>query len=180
MPVPSITKKALAASMKQLMAKMPFSKISVGDICEKCGMNRKSFYYHFKDKYELVNWIFYTEFISFLEPKYNLDESEFLHHICKYLHENREFYINAFDVEGQNSFTEFFSETMQSIGSEYIKNRIKDHEFCDFLCTFFPNAFRSAVIQWLKEGTKIQPQKFASFLEQAFSGITSGESKDLP
>lgn len=44
--------------MKKLMEKKPFSKISVGDICEDCGMNRKSFYYHFRDKYDLVNWIF--------------------------------------------------------------------------------------------------------------------------
>ena len=39
--------------MKALMEERPFAKISVGDICERCGMNRKSFYYHFKDKYDL-------------------------------------------------------------------------------------------------------------------------------
>ena len=37
----NITKNALAVSMKKLMEKKPFSKISVGDICEDCGMNRK-------------------------------------------------------------------------------------------------------------------------------------------
>lgn len=62
MPDSLITKKALASSLKELMETQPLTKISVGDICEKCGMNRKSFYYHFCDKYELVNWIFYTEF----------------------------------------------------------------------------------------------------------------------
>ena len=51
----NITKKALADSMKNLMENEDFSKISVADICNKCGMNRKSFYYHFKDKYDLVN-----------------------------------------------------------------------------------------------------------------------------
>lgn len=55
---------ALATAMKQLMAKEPFSKISVGDICQVCQMNRKSFYYHFRDKYDLVNWIFQTEFLT--------------------------------------------------------------------------------------------------------------------
>ena len=53
MPDSNITKKALAMAMKELMEQIPFSKISVSDICEKCGMNRKSFYYHFKDKYDL-------------------------------------------------------------------------------------------------------------------------------
>ena len=60
----NITKRALAEALKELMEEKSFSKISVADICGKCNMNRKSFYYHFKDKYDLVNWIFDTEFIS--------------------------------------------------------------------------------------------------------------------
>ena len=44
----NITKHALAAALKTLMADRPFAKISVGDICEACGMSRKSFYYHFR------------------------------------------------------------------------------------------------------------------------------------
>jgi len=54
----NITKKALAQALKGLMAEQPFSKISVGDICEECGMSRKSFYYHFKDKYDLTDYYF--------------------------------------------------------------------------------------------------------------------------
>ena len=67
MPDSNITKRALAQAMKELMAAHPFSKISVGDICEACGMNRKSFYYHFRDKQDLVNWIFESEFVETLQ-----------------------------------------------------------------------------------------------------------------
>ena len=59
----NLTKRAFARAMKALMSEKPFEKISVGDICERCDMNRKSFYYHFRDKYDLVNWIFDTEFV---------------------------------------------------------------------------------------------------------------------
>ena len=38
----NITKRALAAALKELMEQKPFSKINVAEICEKCGMNRKS------------------------------------------------------------------------------------------------------------------------------------------
>ena len=55
------TKSALADAMKKLMVRKSFAKISISDLCEECGLNRKSFYYHFKDKYDLVNWIFDTE-----------------------------------------------------------------------------------------------------------------------
>ena len=54
----NITKRALAEALKELLKAEPFAQVSVGEICEKCHMNRKSFYYHFKDKYDLVNWIY--------------------------------------------------------------------------------------------------------------------------
>ncbi|WP_242622571.1 TetR family transcriptional regulator [Intestinimonas timonensis] len=63
----NITKRALATSLKELMVEQPFDKINVAQICEHCNMNRKSFYYHFKDKYDLVNWFFDTEFIELIK-----------------------------------------------------------------------------------------------------------------
>lgn len=161
--------------MKELMENMAFSKISISDICEKCGMSRKSFYYHFKDKYELVNWIFYTDFISFLEQNKDIDEHTFINTICSYLYDNRAFYTNAFNVEGQNSFTEFFSETLQSIAYETLQDRIDDYEFRNFFCTFLTSAMRESIMQWLKDSTPMPPEKFAVLLEKAliFIGIDS-------
>ena len=63
----NITKNALAAAMKKLMREKKLSKISIADICGECGMNRNSFYYHFRDKYDLVNWIFYTEVMQHIQ-----------------------------------------------------------------------------------------------------------------
>ena len=98
MPDSNITKKALAMAMKELMEQIPFSKISVSDICEKCGMNRKSFYYHFKDKYDLVNWIFDVEFFQAVHVRdYNLPNWSwrFLEDSCQYFYENQSFYRKA-------------------------------------------------------------------------------------
>ena len=65
----NITKRALAVALKELVERRPFSKISIGDICEQSAISRKSFYNHYKDKYDLVNWIYYTEFIAAAEQK---------------------------------------------------------------------------------------------------------------
>ena len=53
----NITRNAMAAAMKALMKEKKLSKISISDICGACGMNRNSFYYHFKDKYDLIRCI---------------------------------------------------------------------------------------------------------------------------
>ena len=49
-----MTKRALVASLKDLLAEKPLDKITVTDLTEHCGVNRMTFYYHFKDIYDLV------------------------------------------------------------------------------------------------------------------------------
>lgn len=52
------TKKALAQSLRNLLTKRTLDKITVKDIVEDCGVNRQTFYYHFHDVYDLLEWIF--------------------------------------------------------------------------------------------------------------------------
>lgn len=55
--VAQTTKRALEASLKKLLVQKPLNKITINDITEDCGVNRMTFYYHFKDIYDLVDWI---------------------------------------------------------------------------------------------------------------------------
>ena len=114
----NITKRALASALKELMNEKPFARISVSDICTKCEMNRKSFYYHFKDKYNLVNWIYNTEFLSVVRHKEYESGWGLLDELCEYFYENRDFYRKTFKVDGQNSFSDYFHAISMSILTE--------------------------------------------------------------
>ena len=152
MPDSNITKKALAMAMKELMEQIPFSKISVSDICEKCGMNRKSFYYHFKDKYDLVNWIFDVEFFQAVHVRdYNLPNWSwrFLEDSCQYFYENQSFYRKALQIEGQNSFVEHFRETLKPLLKMVVKNILADPQYEEFCINFYSDAFIAALERWL-------------------------------
>ena len=52
----NITKRALVASLKRLLGQKPLAKITISDITEDCGINRMTFYYHFKDIFDLIEW----------------------------------------------------------------------------------------------------------------------------
>ena len=52
------TKEWIAQAMKRIMMRKPLDKVHVTDICQEAQMDRSTFYYHFKDKYDLVSWIF--------------------------------------------------------------------------------------------------------------------------
>lgn len=57
------TKRAMAASLKQLMLQKDLEKISIREIMEGCGMKRQNFYYHFEDIYALIKWMFHEEVV---------------------------------------------------------------------------------------------------------------------
>ena len=57
----STTKKAIAGVFKELLLVKPLHKITINDIAEKCEINRQTFYYHFQDIYDLVEWICQTD-----------------------------------------------------------------------------------------------------------------------
>ena len=58
------TKRNIADAFKKLMKENDFDSITITDITDACDLNRLTFYYHFKDKYDLLNWIFYNEAIT--------------------------------------------------------------------------------------------------------------------
>ena len=52
------TKRKLAEKLKELMRKKAFDKITVTELIEGCKINRKTFYYHFEDIYDLLGQTF--------------------------------------------------------------------------------------------------------------------------
>lgn len=174
----NITKHALSQALKDLLAVQSFDKITVGSICEKCGMNRKSFYYHFKDKYDLVNWIYYTDFIAVVKNSVEITRDELLESICIYFYENRAFYQKTFVVEGQNSFTDYFSDILNAIVSESIARVIPQETSIEPYAQFYADAFVCAIKKWLYRKDCMPPRQFAAFLKQCIQIASQNSYSD--
>ena len=63
----AITKRAIAASFRRQLESTPFEKITVSGIAADCGINRQTFYYHFHDIYDLIDWIILEEVAAIIE-----------------------------------------------------------------------------------------------------------------
>ena len=157
--------------MKRLMASTPFAKISVGQICDECHMNRKSFYYHFKDKQDLVNWIFQSEFISAVHAHSYESGWDFLSDTCDYFYRNRTFYRKALKIEGQNSFSDYFREMLEPVIRVYVSERIENSESADFFVPFLSDAIICAIKRWLMERDCMPAEKFVGLLRSCLSSI---------
>ncbi|MBQ7885852.1 MAG: TetR/AcrR family transcriptional regulator C-terminal domain-containing protein [Clostridia bacterium] len=158
-----ITKRALAEALKALMEEMPFAKISVADICERCDMNRKSFYYHFKDKYDLLNWIVDTEFLSTtLRDASRQDSWGKIYDLFVYLYENQSFVRKALAVEGQNSPAEHFRVLMEPMIAARMKEILGSDANQEFRVNFFCDAFRCTIERWIVSPDCVPPDVFLS------------------
>lgn len=168
-----ITKRALAEALKQLMEELPFSKISVADICDQCDMNRKSFYYHFKDKYDLLNWILDTEFLgaalSGADPKEpSMDR---LYKLFEYLYENRTLVRKALEIKGQNSPVEHFQALLMPIIRARMQEIFGDSADQEFRIYFFCDALKCTIERWILDPNCKPPEVF---MTQLMDTIRSG------
>ena len=159
------TKIALASSIKQLMQEKAFEKISITDICDGCNMSRKSFYYHFKDKYDLVNWIFHTEFIEAVKNKQYDEDVEAILDMCRYLYANKAFYKKALNIKGQNSFSDYFEQLLFTAIHEQLNGLLHVEMISDFPANFFTDAFVMAFRRWIMEYNDMGPEQFLEQLK---------------
>lgn len=165
MSTSNITKTALAMALKDLMEERDFDQISVADICAACELNRKSFYYHFKDKYDLVNWIFYTGFFENID--FDKVGWELLEDLCGYLYSEKNFYKSALKIDGQNSFKEFFYQTLSPIGAFFADDTFSDAE-AEVGNIFVFNGFISVLERWLNGEWSFNEKEFVdSFKKMA-------------
>ena len=182
----NLTKQAMATALKELMETEDFEKISVSDICERCHMNRKSFYYHFKDKYDLANWIFDTDFIH-LSQQHSLDIMNMSYSyeerwngllvVCKYFYENRNFYRKILRVEGQNSFSSYFRDFMYPIMEHRILALVGSAEVPQMVLDFVVDGLMCVIERWLMDKNCITAEEFMGNLKTLVNQMNLGIQK---
>ena len=70
------TQKAIVNTFLEMLNEMPFDRITVKDIVERCGINRNTFYYHYQDVYDLLTKILEAELQRAVENSRNYDTWE--------------------------------------------------------------------------------------------------------
>lgn len=91
------TEKMLAESLKKLLKELPLEKISVQKLVDDCGVNRKTFYYHFDSMDDLLGWTLETDAIEeFRDVELCNDPEELLRFCIEYSDKNRKMLKKAF------------------------------------------------------------------------------------
>ena len=173
-----LTKTIIADTFRGIMAKKSFEKITISVITDQCGLNRQSFYYHFKDKYELLNWILFHEIIMPFSDGLNSNNwNEKLLDILFLIKENSRFYSNAFNTTHGYEFRHFLLSSVTNIFNCVI-DQITDGvnvtpEDKTFIAEFLSYGVSGSVSNWVRTGMKQDPKYIVLHLRDIVNGLKS-------
>lgn len=172
----------LAESFKELASKTAIDKITIKEITDKAGVIRPTFYNHFQDKYELLEWIIQTEILDPIIPlmqEGHLREGLIL--IFANLQKDKSFYMKVVRLEGQNSCEnitrKFIKEILFTFINEKAGNKIAAQKglTVDMIAEYFAQSMTFVVINWLKRNMSLTPVQMADI----FQYMTSHSIDDI-
>lgn len=154
-----ITKKAIAASLKKQLETKTLSKITVSDITNDCGINRHTFYYHFQDIYDLIEWIYKSETEKVLQEHDTYDSwQEGVRALFQYAIENKRFVKNTYHSISKEYLIEHLYQVTYNllihVVEEQAQNIHVDTKHKEFIANFYKYAFVGMAIDWIDNGMK--------------------------
>ena len=173
-----VTKRALEQSLKNLLLKKPLTKITVGDITDDCGINRMTFYYHFKDIYYLVEWSCLEDAKRALDEKKTYDTwQQGLLQIFKAVQENKPFILNVYRCVHREQVEKYLQPLVDQlllnvINEEAAGITVRDEDK-QFIAQVYSYMFIGLMLDWIKDDMREDPQQIVEKLSKLIKGSVS-------
>ena len=165
------TKKSLAKSLKTLMKKKKFNKITINDIVKLSNVNRNTFYYHFEDINALLKWTFEQETFDFLKTfDMTTDFQKALNFIIDYVEDNKHILNCVTNSLGREQMKQFFSDDLKDVvkmiidASEKELNLKVNDDFKKYLCNFYTEAIAGNLLAYFKNKETIDRKKIVNYI----------------
>lgn len=170
-----MTKKALAASLKNMLLKKPLTQITINDITEDCGVNRMTFYYHFDDIYDLIEWSCMEEASKALAGKktYTTWQEGFLN-IFQAVQDNRPFIMNVYRSVSREQVEIYLYKLVYNLVIGVVEEKsagmtVRESDK-QFIADFYKYAFVGIMLNWIKNDMKDDPQTIVAQLSTLVHG----------
>lgn len=173
-----VTKRALEQSLKNLLLKKPLTKITINDIAEDCGINRMTFYYHFKDIYDLVEWSCLEDAKRALDKKKTHDTwQQGLLQIFEAVQENKPFILNVYRCVHREQVEKYLQPLVDQLLLDVINEEstgmtVRDEDK-QFIAKIYSYIFIGLMLDWIKDDMHEDPQQIGNRLAKLINGSMS-------
>lgn len=176
-------KTLLAESFKELALEKPVEKITIKEITDRAGVIRVTFYNHFQDKYELLEWICREEVLAPVRILLgNNMQREAVTFIFTAILKNKEFYSHVARTKGQNSFESIVQNLVsETINGYFLSNHVgKSRKYFwltpKWIADYYAQSLTFVLMGWIERGMTIPPEDMVDM----YSFIASHSMMDLP
>ena len=159
-----------AKAIKSLIKKQPLDKITVTDIVSTAGKTRQTFYRHFQDKYDLVNWYFEKLVLkSFEEMNQGGSLQEALNLKFAFIEQEHAFFKEAFKSNDYNNLIHYDFCCIYDFYKKFIyKKTGKDlSKDIDFLLNMYCRGSVDMTVEWVLNDIPIKKEEIVSYLIEA-------------
>lgn len=170
-----MTKQALEASLKRLLLTKPVTKITINDIAADCGISRGTFYYHFQDIYDLVEWSTREDARRVLEGNrsYATWQQGFLN-IFRAVEENKPFILNVYRHVSREQIEQFLYQVVYRLLRDVVEERsagmtVKEEDK-RFIADFYKFAFVGLMLDWIQHDMREDPEAIVARLSTLVEG----------
>lgn len=163
-------KNQFSSALKKRLSNMPFDKITVTDLANDCGVNRQTFYYHFTDIYDLMDWCFKNEaetILRFNEEPFDWKES--VRKLIKYIDENHAFCLSVLNSMSHRILKKIFTDEIdiliRKVVSSYEPTTAVNEEAKEFQIKFYSMAVGGLIEGWVLGEFNISSEKLIGYIE---------------
>lgn len=169
------TKYALETSLKKLLLQKPMDKITISDLTNDCGISRMAFYYHFKDIYDLVEWVCLEDAARALQGKKTYDTwQEGLQQIFEAVIENKPFIMNVYRTLSREQIENYLFKLTHDLLIGVVEEKSVGMEITEdekaFIADFYKYGFVGLVLEWIDKGMKEDPKQIIERLNALIQG----------
>ena len=173
-----VTKRALEQSLKNLLLKKPLTKITVSDIADDCGINRMTFYYHFKDIYDLVEWSCLEDAKRALDEKKTYDTwQQGLLQIFEAVQQNKPFILNVYHCVHREQVEKYLQQLVDELLIGVIEEKASGMTVRDedkqFIAQAYGYMFIGLMLDWIKDNMREDPRQIVDRLRRLIKGSLS-------
>ena len=167
--MPGFTRQIILQTLTELMNEKPLSKITVKDIVERCGVNRNTFYYHFQDIYDLVEWSCLEDARRALEEKKTHDTwQQGLLQIFEAVRENKPFILNVYRCVDREQVERYLRPLVDHLILGVIDEQsagmtVRDEDKA-FIAQVYGYIFIGIMLDWIRDGMAEEPEKIVDRL----------------
>jgi AcrR family transcriptional regulator len=160
------TKKAFMDAFSELYSEKPIEKISVQEITDKAGYNRSSFYQHFRDVYDLLDYL-EKDVLDFMHQRLQMGKGSVQEIITVF--DEKGFYLNAlFGDYGGNRFLEKLKANVPF--QSHNLNISKDNPISPYLMEFHLSTILSLLRFWHRRERDIPPEEILNLIFRLYMG----------